>query len=161
MNDRRSILVGAAALLAALPDTAKAGPDELGYIYAEGVAWNKSLPGLLGQLRLNVYLAVRPDGTGGGLLSDPLHPQINSHVSVLRVLQKGNVYEFHAQIEESNDPGLVGQLLVIPAIVHGEGTMLNLRLGNNVFPGLGRITNVRANVAGLSGTGLAGLFSWF
>jgi hypothetical protein len=73
---------------------------------------------------------------------------------VLRVLQKGNAYQFDAQIEASNDPGLVGQLLVIPAIELAEGTMLNLMLGNNVFPGLGRIKYIRANasVAGSDGS---------
>ena len=150
MNDRRSFLVGASGALlgaAALPDTAKAGPDELAFIYVAGVVWNPTLPDLLGKLRLNVYLAVKPDGTGTGTVSDPVYTQINSHVRVLRTVQSGNTYEFHGQIEESNDPTLLGQPVVIPASAHGEATILNLLLGNNVFPGLGlrvfRVTNVR------------------
>jgi hypothetical protein len=91
MSDRRSFLLGAgAAFAAALPDTATAGPAEQAYIYAHGVIWNPTLSGFLGRLRLNVYLAFKADGTGTGSVNDPVYTQVNSHLRVVRMFQRGN-----------------------------------------------------------------------
>ncbi len=116
--------------------------------YAVGLAWNASLPGQSGELRLTVYLAILKNGRGTGTLSDPVNSHVNSHMDVLQTVKHGSRYQISGAISESNDPSLLGQPIEIVAVAHGEATRLELLLGGETFPGLGRIiriTNVRSN----------------
>src|SRR5262245_50576226 len=114
MSDRRGFLVGTGASIlvaSVLTDGAQArlqtGNLPSG-IYTVGLVLNRDLPGLAGQLLLNVYLAVE-DGTGFGTLSDPVHPQVNSQVEISDTRRHGNAFEFDGEVILSNDPARVGQ----------------------------------------------------
>jgi hypothetical protein len=142
MGDRRSFLVGAGvSILAASalsgPAEAKAGGEVVSSdVYAVGLVSNRDLPGLSGQVLLNVYLAVA-NGTGFATISDPVHPQLNSHVEIGDTGRHGNEFQFDGEVILSNDPGRVGQQVLIVATVHGDFTRLVLDLGGATFSGLG------------------------
>lgn len=156
MSSRRDVLIGVGGALlggAALAHTAGAAQGgSTDFIYAIGLVWNQTLPEPSGRLRLTVYLAVGGGGTGFGALSDPVYPQVNSHLRVLQTASQGNQYEFHGEITDSHTAGFIGQPFVILAVAHGDATILNLQLAGETYPGLGRvlrITNLRANASGL------------
>jgi hypothetical protein len=139
MSDRRNFLAGAGASLLA---TALSGPAEAVFpnqllsVYAVGLVSNRNLPGLSGQLLLNVYLAVE-NGTGVSMISDPVHPQVNSHVQISESRRHGNEFQFDGVVILSNDPAQVGQEVLIVATVHGTFTQLRLDLGGATFSGPG------------------------
>jgi len=144
MNDRRDFLVGAGASIlvaSALTDGAQArvqtGNLPSG-LYTVGLVSNRDLPGLAGQLLLTVYLAVE-DGTGFGTLSDPVHPQVNSHVEIGDTRRHGQAFEFDGEVSLSNDPARVGQQVQVVATLHGDFTQLVLALDADTFSGLGSV----------------------
>ena len=163
MKNRRGFVIGIGSALlgsAAAPKTVAAannGTEPRGPLYATGLVWNSALTGISGELRLTVYLAINEDGTGTGTLSDPVHSNVNSHLTILRTLQRGSRIDFHGEISLSGVDELVGQPFIILAEMHGESTQLWLQLGEEVFAGLGRITNVRANTSALGGGAGAGV----
>jgi len=138
--DRRRFLklVAGAALLAgvALPAYAPA----IGFgrnNYEIGLVLNPALAGLSGELILNVYLSVSDDGTGVGLLTDPLHPAVNSHLAVQQSARHGNQFLYEGVVSRSNTPGLVGLAFAVAAEVHAEFTTLVLVLNGETFSGQG------------------------
>jgi len=142
MNDRRGFLVGAgASILVASALTARAQAriqtgNLPSSIYIGGLVSNRDLAGLSGQLLLNVYLAVE-NGTGFGTLSDPVHPQVNSHVEIGDTRRHGQAFEFDGEVSLSNDPARVGQPVQVAATLHGDFTQLVLALDADTFSGLG------------------------
>ncbi len=138
---RRFLKLAGAALLAgsALPKSAEASIHHVGgdFTYEGGVVFNSDLPGLSGELILNVYLAVDPDGTGAGTLSDPVHTTVNSHVEVQQTTRHGNEREFVGVVIRSNDPARVGQRFVVTSYVQGDFTSLALLLNQETFSGQG------------------------
>ena len=147
-NDRRSFLkLAGAALLAgaAVPQTAQASIHHVGgdisdgtsNTYFGGVVLNPGLPGLSGQLILNVYLAIDPDGTGVGTLSDPVHSTVNSHLAVQQTTRHGNELELAGVVIRSNDPARVGQRFMVTSYVQGDFTSLVVQLNQETFSGQG------------------------
>jgi hypothetical protein len=154
MNDRRSFVIGVGGAIlgtAAFSNTAAGAADE--GTYAVGLVWSPDLGGPFGRLRLNVYLAVGEAGAGTGYLSDPVHPNVNSHLDVQRTVGDGPLTEFHGEISRSTTPAFVGQPFVIRAAINADGgTVLALVVGSEVFSGLGRvfrITNIRGNASAI------------
>jgi len=138
---RRFLKLAGAAVLAgaALPQAAHASIHPVGgdFTYEGGVVFNSDLPGLSGELILNVYLAVDPDGTGAGTLSDPVHSTINSHLAVQQTTRHGNELEFVGVVIRSNDPARVGQRFVVSSYVQGDFTSLVFQLNQETFSGQG------------------------
>ncbi len=147
-KDRRGFLKLAGATLlagAALPQTAHASIHHLGgdisdgtsIVYTGGVVLNPDLPGPAGEWILNVYLAVDPDGTGAGTLSDPVHSTVNSHLAVQQTTRHGNELDFTGVVIRSNDPARVGLRFVVTSYVQGDFTSLVLQLNQETFSGQG------------------------
>jgi hypothetical protein len=156
MKDRRAFLAGTAAagLGAAASARAVAGDGGAGhFIYAHGLVWGPNLPEPWNQLRLDVYLAVGPDGVGTGRIGDPLHAWAGAHLRVHEALHQGHRHEFRGEVTTTATAAFVGQPVTVVAFTQGEATVLNLGFGGQVFPGLGRITNLRANATRISGSG--------
>src|SRR5438128_2408944 len=89
-KDRRTFLKAAGATLmagAALAQAAHASIHPVGGDISDGTS-NTFTGGVVSNsdlgLILNVYLALDPDGTGVGTLSDPVHSMVNSHLAVQR-----------------------------------------------------------------------------
>jgi hypothetical protein len=143
-KSRRTFLKTTAGALfagAALPQ-AKAGINRFGADYAGsnyiiGLVLNPALAGPLGELILNVYLSVDGDGAGIGLLTDPLHPALNSYLAVRRSVQKGNQFIFDGVVSRANTPALVGLPFAVAAEVHAEFTTLDLVFNGATFSGQG------------------------
>jgi hypothetical protein len=145
MSDRRSFLVGAGAsiLVASVLTEGAQARIQTGNlpsgIYIGGLVSDPALPGLSGQLLLNVYLSVE-NGTGVGTISDPVHPQVNSHVEIRQATRDGNEFQFDGEVILSNDPARVGQQVLVIVTVHGDATSLVLELGGETFSELGITT---------------------
>ena len=95
VNDRRNFLkVGGAALVGASATSVALGaPDDFQKaIYLHGMAWNRELPGLSGELLLTFDIKVQIGKTGFGTFSDAVHPEVNSHFSIDSVKPQGDVY---------------------------------------------------------------------
>src|SRR5262249_7450031 len=123
MGGRRSFLAGAgASIFAASASARHAGASRNGGevlsadVYVGGLVSNQDLPGLSGQLFLNVYLAVE-NGTGVGTISDPVHPQVNSHVEITESRRHGNDFQLEGAVILATDPARVGQHVSIVASV--------------------------------------------
>ncbi len=147
-NDRRRFLkLAGAALLAgaAVPQTAQASIHHVGgdirdgtsNTYFGGVVLNPDLPGLSGQLILNVYLAIDPDGTGVGTLSDPVHSTVNSHLAVQQTAAQGNQFRCEGVVMASNGGTPLGQRFVVDGVVHENFTSLALQMDGATFLGKG------------------------
>jgi hypothetical protein len=140
VNDRRNFLkAGGAALVGASASSVALGaPDEAQKaIYLHGMAWNRDLPGLFGELLLTFDIKVQPGKTGFGTFSDDVHPEFNSHFSVDSVKRQGDVYTLTGEIIASRDPASVGTPVTIVAQVDGEKTALAITLGTQTFKGAG------------------------
>jgi hypothetical protein len=138
---RRFLKLAGATLLAGAtwPKPALASINHFGgdFTYEGGVVFNPDLPGLSGQLILNVYLAVAPDGTGLGTLSDPVHSTVNSHLAVESATRHGNEIAFIGVILRSNDQTRVGTAFVVTSYVQGDFTSLVLDVNGQTFTGQG------------------------
>ena len=140
MHDRRDFLkAGGAALVAASASSvAIAAQDNTDKaIYFHGMAWNRDLPGLFGELLLTFDLKVQLGKTGFGTFSDAVHPEVNSHFSISSITKHGDVYTLGGEIIASRDPGSVGVPLTIVAQTDGEKTTATITMGNYTFKGAG------------------------
>jgi hypothetical protein len=140
---RRFLKLAGATLLAgvALPKVEEALGKEAQERsnYVIGLVLNPALAGLSGEVILNVYLSVSGDGTGVGLLTDPLHPAVSSHLTVQRTAQQGNQFIFEGVVSRSNTPAQVGLAFAVAAEVHAEFTTLALVLNGETFSGQGAL----------------------
>ncbi len=144
-HERAGAALLAGAAVRAVPQTAEASIHHVGgdirdgtsNTYFGGVVLNPDLPGLSGQLILNVYLAIDPDGTGVGTLSDPVHSTVNSHLAVQQTTRHGNELELAGVVIRSNDPARVGQRFMVTSYVQGDFTSLVLQLNQETFSGQG------------------------
>ena len=142
---RKFLKLAAAALLAgaALPKSVQeagaAGKSVTApFTYTGGVVFNTELPGAAGELILNVYIAVDPDGTGLGTLSDVVHPEVNSHLAVTgTTVQPGNRIRFEGVVLVSNTAARVGRPFVVTGVVQQDFTSLALVLDDGTFTGKG------------------------
>ena len=78
-NHRRDFLKasGAAIVGASAASVALGAPDDSQKaIYLHGMAWNRDLPGLFGELLLTFDIKVQPGKTGFGTFSDDVHPEL-------------------------------------------------------------------------------------
>jgi hypothetical protein len=137
-NGRRRMLklTGAALLAGAtLPHTARATTkhDDENIIYTGGLVINTDNP----QVILNVYFSVGAAGAGVGTVSDVLHPETNSHLSVERTSSHGNGIRFEGAISASNGAYPVGEAFVCNETVAGDFTVLTLQIGSALFSGNG------------------------
>ena len=140
VGDRRNFLkAGGAALVAASASSVALGErdDSQKAIYLHGMAWNRDLPGLFGELLLTFDIKVQPGKTGFGTLSDDVHPEVNSHFSINSVKRQGDVYTLTGEIIAARDPASVGTPITIVAEVDGEKTALAITLGTQTFRGAG------------------------
>ena len=120
-----------------LPAYALRSDGELVSRYVVGLVSNAELPAPSGELILTVYLSVVGD-VGVGTLSDPVHPGINSHLTIRRSLRQGNRLQFDGEISRSNDPARVGLTVQVVAILHGETTSeLEVSVDGEIFSGQG------------------------
>ena len=101
------------------------------------MAWNRDLPGLLGELLLTFDIKVHLGKTGFGTFADDVHPEFNSHFSIDSVTRHGDVYKMTGAIIASRDPSSIGTPLTIIAEADGEKTTATITLGNNTFRGAG------------------------
>ena len=144
VRDRRNFLkAGGAALVAASASSvAMAEHDDTPKaIYLHGMAWNRDLPGLFGELLLTFDLKVQLGKTGFGTFSDAVHPEVNSHFSINSIIKHGDVYTdvytLSGEIIASRDPGSVGVPVTIVAQTEGEKTTATITMGNHTFRGAG------------------------
>ena len=140
VRDRRNFLkAGGAALVAVSASSmAQAAPDDAQKaIYLHGMAWNRDLPGLLGQLLLTFDIKVQLGKTGFGTFADDVHPEFNSHFSIDSVKRHGDVYTMNGAIIASRDPASVGTPITIVAEADGDKTTATITMGNNTFKGAG------------------------
>jgi hypothetical protein len=140
VNDRRDFLKasGAALVAASASSVALGSPDDTAKaIYLHGMAWNRELPGLFGELLLTFDIKVQLGKTGFGTLSDDVHPEFNSHFSINSAKRQGDVYTLKGEIIASRDPGSVGTPVTIVAEPDGEKTVLAVTLGTQTFNGAG------------------------
>ena len=140
VNDRRNFLkAGGAALVAASASSvAFADHDDTPKaIYLHGMAWNRDLPGLFGELLLTFDLKVQLGKTGFGTFSDAVHPEVNSHFSINSITKHGDVYTLGGEIIASRDPGSVGVPITIVAQTDGEKTTATITMGSYTFKGAG------------------------
>lgn len=139
-NHRRDFLkAGGAALVGASAASAALGApdDSQKAIYLHGMAWNRDLPGLFGELLLTFDIKVQPGRTGFGTFSDDVNPEFNSHFSIDSVKRHGDVYTMTGEVIASRDPASVGTPVTIVAEVEGEKTALQITLGSQTFRGAG------------------------
>jgi len=142
---RRNFLkAGGAALVAASASSVvtavPAEPDGAEKeIYLHGMAWNRDLPGLFGELLLTFDIKVQLGKTGFGTLSDAVHPEVNSSFSIDSIRKHGEVYTMMGQIIASRDPASVGMPVTIVAQTEGEKTTATITMGNFTFKGAGLI----------------------
>src|SRR5215471_18242406 len=132
VNHRRDFLkAGGAALMGASAASVVPGApdDSQKAIYLHGMAWNRDLPGLFGELLLTFDIKVQVGKTGFGTFSDDVHPEVNSHFSINSVKRQGDVYTMTGEIIASRDPSNVGTPVTIVAEVDGEKTALAITLG--------------------------------
>jgi hypothetical protein len=139
MNVRRGLITGAGAALLAppTPSEARVGQEDQ---FVMGLVANPTLGGPESDLVFNVYASVTGDGTGLGLLTDPLHPEVQSDLRLHARERRGNQYRWEGEVVGSNDPRLVGQPFVLSATVHGEAASpLELALMGETFSGTGLV----------------------
>ena len=86
---------------------------------------------------LNVYIAVDPDGTGLGTLSDVLHPGVNSHLAITGTAGQRNQVRYEGVVLASNTAGRVGRPFVVAGVVQADFTSLTLVLDEGTFTGKG------------------------
>jgi len=140
VNQRRDFLkAGGAALVGASASSVVPGvpDDSQKAIYLHGMAWNRELPGLFGELLLTFDIKVQLGKTGFGTFSDDVHPEFNSHFSISSARRQGDVYTLKGEIIASRDPGSVGTPVTIVAEPDGEKTVLAVTLGTQTFNGAG------------------------
>ena len=140
VKGRRNFLkAGGAALVAASASTvAIAEHDETGKaIYLHGMAWNRELPGLFGELLLTFDLKAPFGKTGFGTFSDAVHPEVNSHFSINSIFKRGDVYTMTGEIIASQNPGNIGLPVNIVAVTDGEKTTATITMGQSIFNGAG------------------------
>jgi hypothetical protein len=140
VNDRRNFLkAGGAALVAASASTITMAThdDPEKDVYLHGMAWNRDLPGLFGELLLTFDLKVQLGRTGFGTFSDAVHPEVNSQFSINSMTKHGDLYTFAGEIIASRDPGSVGPPVSILAHTDGEKTTATITMGNYTFKGAG------------------------
>lgn len=140
VSDRRNFLkAGGAALLAASAASVAMGEqeDEPKAIYLHGMAWNRNLPGLFGELLLTFDLKVQLGKTGFGTFADDVYPEINSHFSINSVTKHGDQYTMLGEVIASRDPGNIGLPIKIVARTDGEKTVATIKMGNYTFTGAG------------------------
>jgi hypothetical protein len=105
-----------------------------------GLVANPALAGGDGDLILNLYAWVTEDGTGLGLMSDPIHPEVASDLKVHRVERHGSQYVITGEVTRSNNPRLIGQPFVLSAAVQGTAASpLELGLMGETFSGRGLV----------------------
>ena len=132
-----ALLAGAALPQSAIAAASPSGAGRRGSNYLIGLVLNPALAGPSGELILNVYLSVFGDGTGVGLLTDPLHPAVNSYLAVQRSAQHGNQFVFEGVVSRSNTPANVGLAFAVAAEVHEDFTTLDLVINRETFSGQG------------------------
>jgi len=140
MNDRRNFLkVGGAAIVAASASSVVMADhdDTPRAVYLHGMAWNRNLPGLLGELLLTFDLKVQLGGTGFGTFADDVHPEVNSHFSIDNISRHGNVYTMTGAIIASRDAASMGTPIRIVAETDGEKTAATITMGSHTFTGAG------------------------
>jgi hypothetical protein len=140
VNNRRTFLkTGGAALVAASASSlAMAAHDDADKaIYLHGMAWNRDLPGLFGEVLLTFDLKVQLGKTGFGTFSDAVHPEINSHFSINSITKHEDVYKLSGEIIASRDPASIGVPLTIVAQTDGEKTTATITMGSYTFRGAG------------------------
>jgi len=139
VRDRRKFLkAGGAALVAASAPTVAMAHDEVERdVYLHGMAWNRDLPGLFGELLLTFDIKVQVGRTGFGTFSDAVHPEVNSHFSITSMIKHGDRYTMVGNIIASRDPSSVGVPVKIVAETDGEKTTATITMGNYTFKGAG------------------------
>src|SRR5688500_9425811 len=129
-NDRRDFLKAAGATLvaASMPAIAAAQVADKGEasgndypIYLNGCAWNRELPGNLGQACFSFDARANLGGTGFGTIRDDVYPELNSQFSIDSVSRHRKVFTFVGSIIASRTPEFIGMKVTIVAESIGDG----------------------------------------
>ncbi|HEX5053683.1 MAG TPA: hypothetical protein VFZ65_18025 [Planctomycetota bacterium] len=108
--------------------------------FVMGLVADPDAPGPTGELAFNVYASIADDGTGYGTLIDPVHPSYSSDLRFVSRQRQGPHYRWEGVVTRSNDPGLVGQPVVLLATVHGDSASpLELVFLGHTFRGRGLV----------------------
>lgn len=108
--------------------------------FVMGLVADPAAPGPEGERTFNVYATVDADGTGYGTLVDPLHPSLNCDLRFLSRQKNGHQYQWLGVVSHANDPGLVGQPVVLSATVHGDSAApLELEFLGHTYRGRGLV----------------------
>jgi hypothetical protein len=135
--------IGSVLAQAAAAHLTAAGLSEAhtqGEQFVMGLVANPFLSGSQGVLVLNVYASVASDGTGFGLLADPVHPGVNSDLRFHSRKRDGDRHRWEGEVIKSNDPTLVGQPFVLSATVAGSAAApLDLVIMGETYSGRGLV----------------------
>jgi hypothetical protein len=119
--------------------------DDAEVLYGHGMVWNRSLPGVAGDLNLSFELRVDLEtGAGFGSANDPVHPNWNVHFEINSVTREkvANGEERYAMtgvVTRANDPAKVGLPVRILAQTRGESTAIAIALGELAWAGAGLV----------------------
>jgi hypothetical protein len=117
-----SIPTAAGALTAAQKDEEEPSRDNRSKpIYLHGCGWNRSLPGVFGEVCLAFDIRAELGGTGVGTLRDDVHPEVNSQIQINSVTRHRDEYTLEGEIIAARDPANVGRPVVIVAQSLGDG----------------------------------------
>jgi hypothetical protein len=148
LTRRNMLATSGGALLAgamALPAGADEGQKEGDTLYGHGMVWNRTLPGILGELKLAFDLRVNLEtGKGFGTAEDPTFPDWNIHFSIDKLKRekrpKGeDRFTMTGIVTRANNPDNVGQSVAIIAETVGDTTAVAIRVGEFAFAGAGLV----------------------
>lgn len=114
-------------------------------LYGHGLVWNRSLPGIAGELKLAFDLRVNLEtGVGFGAAHDPVNQDWNVHFSLESAertrLRRGEMqFLLKGVVTQANGGFTVGQPVRILAQTKGDTTAIAIAIGDQVFAGAGLV----------------------
>jgi hypothetical protein len=119
--------------------------DDGEVLYGHGLVWNRSLPGVAGELKLAFDLRVNlHTGTGLGTAHDPMFPEWNIHFSIdaaerVRVRKGEFHYVMTGAVTQANGAFAVGLPVRMLAETRGDATAVAIAIGDQAFAGAGLV----------------------
>jgi hypothetical protein len=114
-------------------------------LYGHGQVWNRTLPGLPGELKLAFDLRVNLEtGAGFGTAQDPVYPEWNLHFSIesterTRMRRGETLFALKGAVTQANGGFGVGQPVRILAQTRGDATAIAIAIGDVAFAGAGLV----------------------
>lgn len=148
---RRGHLAAMGSALAAGPLAAgtnareRRDDEDAEVLYGHGQVWNRSLPGVAGELKLSFDLRVNLEtGLGFGTAHDPVYPEWSLHFSIesaerTRLRRGEDQYALQGVVTQANGGFSVGQPVRILAQTRGDATAIAIAIGDLTFAGAGLV----------------------